>query len=320
VTFQAFWKTWKTFWFQPITPEPVALFRILLGILILQLFTVSIGDEFLNWYGSHAVVQNDTVRHFFWTSEPRFDLLLAFRSDSALQLYFYSVIVAAAFMTIGFCTRLSCVYVALALVSMHHHNPFNINGGDAFVRLMTMYLCFSNCGDCFSVDRWFAEKRNKGPLPIVAKPAWALRMIQVQLAIVYLHTFICKVNGMQWWDGTAVYFATRLEDLMRLKMPLFDSLLFCQLLSWYTLVVEFAMFTLVWIKEIRYFVLAAAFILHLGIDLAINLPVFEWAFIFALVTFIEPEDLRKTLNLIQKKMRALSSRPSNSEPPSVVQS
>ncbi len=306
MSFSAFWKAWKSFWFQPMTPEPVALFRILIGLLVLQILTVSIGSEFLNWYGSHAVVQNETVRRFFWNSEPRFDLLLAFASDSGLLVYFYSVIVAAIFMTIGFCTRLSCVYVALALVSMHHHNPFNINGGDAFVRLMTMYLCFSNCGDCFSVDRVFAEKRNKGPLPIVAKPAWALRMIQLQLAIVYLHTFICKVNGMQWWDGTAVYFATRLEDLMRLRMPLFDSLLFCQLLSWYTLIVEFAMFSLVWIKEIRYFVLAGALILHLGIDLAINLPVFEWAFIFALVTFIEPEDLRKILNLIEEKFRALS--------------
>ncbi len=304
-----------------MTPEPVALFRILIGLLILQILTVSIGSEFLNWYGSQSVVQNETIRRFFWNSEPRFDLLLAFPADRSLLIYFYSVIIAAVFMTIGLCTRLSCVYVALALVSMHHHNPFNINGGDAFVRLMTMYLCFSNCGDCFSVDRWIAEKRNKGPLPIVPKPAWALRMIQVQLAIVYMHTFICKVNGMQWWDGTAVYFATRLEDLMRLQMPLFDSLLFCQLLSWYTLVVEFAMFTLVWIKEIRYFVLAAALILHLGIDLAINLPVFEWAFIFALVTFVEPEDIRKILNRGQEKLRALkiSTPSSNSEPPSAVQ-
>ncbi len=82
------------------------------------------------------------------------------------------------------------------------------------------------------------------------------------------------------------------------------------------------MFTLVWIKEIRYFVLAAALILHLGIDLAINLPVFEWAFIFALVTFVEPEDIRKILSLGEEKLRRalkISAPSSNSEPPSVVQ-
>jgi hypothetical protein len=80
---------------------------------------------------------------------------------------------------------------------------------------------------------------------------------------------------------------------MRLKLPLFDSLAFCKFLSWYTLLVEGAMFTLVWIRELRYFVLVSAVILHLGIDFAINLPVFEWAFIFSLIAFVEPEDIRK---------------------------
>lgn len=305
MTVSAIWQAWRSFWFHPVTPESIALFRILFGLLVLQILLISIGGDFLNWYGSHAIVQAETVRRHFWNSEPRFDLLLAFPNDSSLQMYYYSVVVAAFFMTIGLCSRLSCIYVALSLISMHHHDPFNINGGDAFVRLMTMYLCFSNCGDCYSLDRLIAQKIAGHSIPIVAKPQWALRMIQIQVAIVYFHTFVCKINGQQWWDGTAVYFATRLEDLMRMRMPLFDSLLFCQLLSWYTLVVEGALFTLVWIKEFRYYVLAAAVILHLGIDFAINLPVFEWAFIFSLVSFVDPEDIRKVhqriLNRLQVK-------------------
>ena len=293
MTADKIWLAWRSFWFDPVMPYSLALLRILFGLLVLQIFLISIGGDFLDWYGNHAIVQNETIRLHFWNQQPRFDLLLAFSSDGDLLLYFYSVIVAAVFLTVGFCTRFSCIYVALALLSMHHHNPFNINGGDAFVRLMVMYLCFSNCGDCYSIDRWLSQKRAGKPVPIAAKPGWALRMIQIQIAIVYFHTFVCKVNGQQWWDGTAVYFATRLEDLMRLRMPLFDSLFFCKLLSWYTLVVEGAMFTLVWIKELRYFVLASAVILHLGIDFAINLPVFEWAFIFSLVSFVDPEDIRK---------------------------
>ncbi|MBA3859879.1 MAG: hypothetical protein C0507_23465 [Cyanobacteria bacterium PR.3.49] len=307
MTFSAFWKAWRNFWFCPVTPESVSLFRILMGLLVLQILCISIGQDFLSWYGVHALVRIDTVQQYFWIASPKFDLLLAFQNDQTLQIYFYSVIAAAVCMTIGLWTRFACIYVALALLSMHNHMPFNINGGDAFVRLMVMYLCFSNCGDCYSIDRWLAVRRSGGNVPVVAKPAWALRVIQIQLAIVYMHTFVCKVNGQQWWDGTAVYFATRLEDLMRLQMPLFDSLLFCKFLSWYTLVVEFAMFTLVWIKDLRYFVLASALILHLGIDMAINLPVFEWAFIFALVAFIDPADLRKVFNFAAAKLRGAKS-------------
>lgn len=305
MSLSAFWNAWRNFWFHPVTPESVSLFRILMGFLVLQILCISIGGDFLNWYGTNAVVQSASVQQYFWNASPKFDLLLAFPNDQALQMYFYSMIVAAACMMVGLWTRFSCIYVALALLSMHNHTPFNINGGDAFVRLMVMYLCFSNCGDCYSIDRWMAVKRSGGDLPVVAKSIWALRVIQIQLAIVYMHTFICKVNGQQWWDGTAVYFATRLEDLMRLRIPLFDSLLFCKFLSWYTLVVEFSMFTLVWIKELRYFVLASALVLHLGIDMAINLPVFEWAFIFALVTFVDPEDLRKFFHFVETKIEGV---------------
>lgn len=291
MSLRSFWNAWRHFWFTPATPEPLALFRILLGALLLQLLLVSIGGDFLNWYGTKSIVDIDTVRQVYWTGQPRFDMLVAFTTDQQRLTYFYSVVVAAFFVMFGFCTRISCIYVALAIISFHHHDPFNINGGDAFVRLMAIYLCFSNCGDCYSIDRFIAKRKNP-QLPVPAKAPWAVRMIQIQICIVYFHTFLCKVNGTQWWDGTAVYYATRLEDLMRIPNPLFNSLLFCKLLSWYTLVVEGSMCTLVWIKELRYFVLASALILHLGIDLAINLPVFEWAFIFALVTFVSPEDLR----------------------------
>lgn len=304
MTLSLCWRVWRAFWFHPVMPQSQAIFRILFGLLVLQILLVSIGSNFLDWYGSRAIVQNETVRRHFWNLQPQFDLLLAFGSDSSLMGYYYSVVAAALCLTVGFCTRLSCIYVALALISMHHHDPFNINGGDAFVRLMIMYLCFSNCGDCFSVDRFISQKRAGHILPVVAKPGWALRLIQIQIAIVYFHTFVCKVNGQQWWDGTAVYFATRLEDLMRLKMPLFDSLAFCKFLSWYTLAVEGAMFTLVWIKELRYFVLASAVILHLGIDFAINLPVFEWAFIFSLVAFVEPSDIQKLHAQVVARMGA----------------
>ncbi|PZM79040.1 MAG: hypothetical protein DKT66_21385 [Candidatus Melainabacteria bacterium] len=312
MTWRSFWNAWRNFWFCPVTAEPMAVFRILLGLLILQILIISIGGDFLDWYGTHAIVQNETVRTHYWNLQPRFDLLLLFPSDDGLRLYYYSIVAAAIFMTVGFCTRISCIYVALALISMHHHDPFNINGGDAFVRLMSMYICFAPCGDCFSLDRLIAERRAGHKLPVVAKSAWPLRLIQMQIAIVYFHTFVCKVNGTQWWDGTAVYFATRLEDLMRLRMPLFDSLLFCQLLSWYTLLVEGAMFTLVWIKELRYFVLASAVILHLGIDFAINLPVFEWAFISALIVFVEPDDIRK---LHERVLQKLTTKPAHIKTP-----
>jgi hypothetical protein len=53
-------------------------------------------------------------------------------------------------------------------------------------------------------------------------------------------------------------------------------------------------------------VLAAALILHLGIDATINLPVFEWAFIAGLITFVDAEDLDKVAPFLKSKAYALA--------------
>lgn len=294
------WKAWSDFWFRPATPEPVALFRILFGLLMLQVLLVHLGGDFLTWYGSSSIVSAQEVRDSFWIKEPRFDLfLLLGNNDQLITYYYYALVFFALCLTAGFMTRFSAAFIALSLISMHHHCPFNINGGDAFLRLTSLWLMFSNAGECYSVDAWIRRKKEPDWQPS-AKPPWAQRMIQMQLALVYCQTFWLKLSGQQWVDGTAVYYATRLQDLGRFPLPLFDSLLFCKLLSWGTLVIELAMWTVVWIKEFRYYTLLGALLLHLGIDYAINLPVFEWAFIVALVTFVEPEDCRKAVDWIMK--------------------
>lgn len=309
------WKAWRSFWFQPTTAEPISAFRIFFGLLVLQTLLVHVGDDFFFWYGTNSVVSFDAIKEFFWNGEPRFDLLLLFPTDQSRLVFYYSVVVAAFCVTFGICFRLTAVYLALCLISMHNHMPFNNNGGDSFLKLTGIFLACSNAGDCFSVDRRLAKWRNPSLPDAPPKSPWATRMIQVQLSIVYYSTFCAKIGGTQWWEGTAVYYATRLQDLQRIYLPLADSLIFCKLLSWYTLIVEFAMWTFVWLKEFRYPVLFSALCLHLGIDLAINLPVFEWAFIIGLITFVEPVDVRKAHSFMQSKFFPESANsPSSSQP------
>lgn len=291
MTLKALWQGWRKFWFEPQSVLPLALYRILLNLLVLQMLLIHVGNDFLTWYGPNAIVPLEAVKQHFWNNEPRFDVLLIFpQQDSWYVGYYISLVIAAVFSAIGFCTRYSVLYVCLGLISLHHHDPYNINGGDSFLRLTSIWLAMSPCGEALSVDNLIKRRRGV-PTSRIHCP-WAMRMIQVQLAIAYCDTFWCKVVGSQWLDGTAVYYATRLDDMLKVDIPfLFDNLFFCQLLSWGTLVIEGAMWTLVWFKETRYICLVGALCLHLGIDLSINLPVFEWAFIFCLVTFIEPVDL-----------------------------
>lgn len=302
------WKSWSKFWFEPISPKPIALFRIFWGLLILQTFLIHVGGDFLTWYGTKSVIPLESVKQSFWWNQPRFDILLLFPQDDFwLICYFITFIIAAIFVVIGFGTRYSVAYVVLGIISFHNHMPFNINGGDTFMRLVGIFLIFSSCGYAYSIDNWIAKRKGL-EVPEKACP-WGQRMIQIQLAIAYCDTFWCKFSGVQWLDGTAVYYATHLQDLQRIPIPfLFENLFFCKILSWFTLVIEIAIWTLVWIKECRYWVLLATFFLHFGIDMAINLPVFEWAFIATLITFVEGEDLDKALDFAKVKLELLKAK------------
>jgi hypothetical protein len=75
----------------------------------------------------------------------------------------------------------------------------------------------------------------------------------------------------------------------------FEHMWTIKLWSWFTLVVELALGTLVWIKELRYPVLLAGILLHLGIDYSMNIPLFALVMISAYVTFVDPSDLERWL-------------------------
>ena len=133
-------------------------------------------------------------------------------------------------------------------------------------------------------------------------------MIQIQTAVVYFATFYWKTLGRTWLNGTAVYYVLHLVEDRHFPLPAIDNLFVLTLLTWGTLAIEFSMGTLVWFRELRYPVLLAALCLHMGIEYALNIPLFEWISIAPYVTFIYPEDLSRARNRRYPAPRASADR------------
>jgi predicted DCC family thiol-disulfide oxidoreductase YuxK len=124
-------------------------------------------------------------------------------------------------------------------------------------------------------------------------------LMQVQLTIAYFHAFITKMEGDRWQNGTAVYFASRYDDIMRFPLPiLLDNLFIINALTFGTLVVEFALATFIWWRPARYWVMLFGLGLHAGIEYTMNLPMFQWLFMTSYFLFIYPEDLTKVMDKI----------------------
>ena len=300
----------KSFFFKEQSPTPVALFRIFFGFFVLQVSLAEILPNFYCFFGQKALIDIATIARNWWQPTPVFDAFLLLPAGDIYRLAFFFVFLFFALcLTIGFQTRLSAIIVYLGLLTLDRQNPFILDGGDDFMRIMSFLLVFSAAGEAYSIDRMIKAKRagcKLSELPPALVAPWAQRMIQIQISLIYLSTFLAKIIGPQWQNGTAVYYASQLVDFARLPLPWLTTNYFgYQFLNYYTLIAELAMGTLVWIKPLRYPILVMAALFHAGVDLTMNLPCFEWLFVCSYINFIAPPDLQKVLYRLQQMISRL---------------
>jgi hypothetical protein len=292
VIVRRFISAWDRFLFEPISPVPIGVYRIFFGLLVLAngLFLL---PDVVTFFGEHGVLpMADALRY---TGTRRINVLAWLPNEPAWLYAFFAIyLIACATLTIGFFTRTSAAIVLVSLATLAHRNMVVLNSADTFLRVASFCLVFSAAGRALSVDRWLRVRRAFEPPgdPPAAAP-WAQRLIQIQLAIAYLATVRWKLAGFTWRDGTAVYYATRLHEFDRFPVPyLFDHLLTIKLMTWGTLAVELALGTLIWVRPLRYPVLLAGLLLHLGLEYSMNIQLFQWVMISAFVLFTDPRDWR----------------------------
>lgn len=289
---------WHTFWFKAESPAPVCIFRILLGVLVLVcgLFWI---PNLPNFFGPRALTSAQTIQEY--EHGPRFSLFFILpQNEPVMVAIFIVLMVSALCTTLGVYTRASLIVLFTCLVSFHHRNPTILHSGDTLLRIFAFLLIFAPCGAMFSLDQ-FWKRSDISQIWEIRYPVWPQRLMQLQIAAVYCQAFWSKLGGETWRDGTAVYYVSRLEEFSRFSIPyVFDHLWTCQLLTWGTLGIEFALWTLVWIKGLRYYVLLAGIALHAGIEWTMNIPLFEYIMVASYINFVSSEDLKKVLEKTKK--------------------
>ncbi len=285
-------RAWNGFFFRPQSPVPIALFRIVYGLLVIADLLLLRGD-WQNWFGAHSFVSMETMRRM--AAGPRINLFVWIaHSDFWIEALFWLALVAAVCLTIGLLTRASSVAVFVAIASLHQRNLFILHSGDTLMRVTGFFLMFAPAGAAFSVDRLIRIWKGKEGLEIQPRAPWAQRMIQIQVALAYFVTFYIKSQGRSWIGGTAIYYVLRLDEFRHFPLPaFFQDPLIVRLATWGTLAVEFALGALVWFKELRYWVLLAGLLLHLSLEYSMNVPLFQWMIVATYITFVEPEDLAR---------------------------
>jgi Vitamin K-dependent gamma-carboxylase len=295
VKFKTLREGWNSFFFTPQSPTPIALFRIIYGLLVIATLALLHGD-WLAWYGPNAWTSLHTMH--LLEPGPRLSLFSILPpSNSWIEIFFWVFLLSAVLLTIGFFTRTSTAIVFLCLASIDQRNLFITHGGDTFLRVAGFFLIFAPAGAAISVDRFLRMRSGKEGAEIALRAPWAQRMIQLELALVYFATFCWKAKGVMWVQGTALYYVYHLDEIRRFYLPhwMMQPVLL-KLGSWYALVLEFSLGILIWFREIRYYLLALGVLFHLSIEYSLNLPLFQWDILSAYVLFIDPRDLSQFWN------------------------
>jgi len=279
----------ESFFFKPIDAWPLAVFRLLHGAVVALTLLLLFPEREL-WFSERGILTQ--LGAFELYPEARINILAWFPGIGSLGLaaYLLALVCLAAMSGVGLYPRLSAALLYLGLTSLHHRNPMIMNGGDTLLRVTCFWLIFAPP---------FASIRSARQEPLNVEP-WTLRMIQLQLAIVYLSGGIYKLIGAQWRGGSAIYYATRHFELRRWDPWPFSWVLsqpaLVQLMTWTVLAFELLFPFLIWSPRFRRPLLITGLLIHGGLEILFNLPMFQWAVFACYAAFsLRPARLTRSL-------------------------
>ena len=298
---------WQRFWFEPESVSTLAVCRIGFGIVALG-WTLSLAPDLVSFFGRRGVLP----------AQPENRYWIGVLSPAAPSWAVYTVwailLVTSVCLILGAWTRLASILVFVGILSFERRNPFIFNAGDVLVRNLSFYLMLAPAGAALSVDAWRRARDAFWEFP--KRAPWALRLIQVQLSVVYASTVWAKVRGNDWNNGTAVSYALRLDDLARFHVPswIATNVTLSNLMTFGTLAIEASIAVLVWNRKLRPWVLGAGVIMHLSIAINIMIGFFSTAMFVAYMAFVPPESMERFLTRVRARRARRRSTPSVAAP------
>jgi len=286
MTFQrvlsGFWR-WVT---EPVSPLPLATFRILFG-LVLLLNGAFLFQDLDMWFETNGIFPLSLARSMIGNNRLNVFLQLG-DSHAIVSTVFWIYMAASALLMVGLFPRRMALIAYIALASFGHRNLYILHSGDTFIRVASFLMIFAPSGAAWSVESLIRGY----PLKSI-NPA-AFRALQFQVCLLYAAAFCFKAKGAAWMNGSSVYIVQQLTEFQRFPVPDFMRTPFMsKVLTWSTLAIEGGFPLLVWFRDTRLIVILLMVLMHLGIEFSMNIQLFEWTLISAMALFLNENEIRR---------------------------
>jgi HTTM domain len=290
---------WNRFWFEPVSTAPLAVFRIVFG-LILFFWSLSLLPELSAFFTKAGILPAQP--HYAGDLRMEWGLLGIFPSKTAVIVVWAALLAASVALTLGLFSQLAAAVAFVGLMALQRRDPYVFNSGDVLLRLVAFYLIFAPSSASLSFLRLL--RRRGEPWRFPARAAWPMRLLQLQFSAIYLFAVWAKVRGITWNNGTAVSYALRITDLQRFPVPGFvaHSLVLSNLLTYGTLVIELSLAVLVWNRRARPWVLLAGLALHLGIEYSVRVGFFGLAIASLYLLWVPAERVEAFFRALERRL------------------
>lgn len=260
-------------WTEPVRAERLAALRIgFAAVLLLDILACYLPltrDFFgLGSLGSPEVFAPQASNWYRWSILGGIQDPLVFHA--ALVLW----AVTAICLLVGYIPRLSAALAWAMSIAVMNVNPYLHNSGDNVRTITLFYLMLSPCAAAWSI-KTFAARRKTGQDEPVYVPAWPVRLLFVQLALIYFLNGIYKLSGSEWRDGQIMYsvlanLAWTRFSFAEVSWPTWAI----QAMTWSTMVFELGFPLWMMIPRVRVLAACVGVLFHLGTAVLLQLGPF----------------------------------------------
>ena len=303
---------WDRFWFTPADPATYCVIRVFAGLMLFYthlVWTLDLVAFFgpTPWLSVEALRQSIPagMQSYAWS------YLFYVQSPWLLWTLHIAALVALAMFALGLFSRVTSVLAFVITVSYCNRVPAALFGLDQINSMLALYLMIGPSGAYYSLDRLIARRR-EGEAPVEPRtPSEAqqelrppsvtanigIRLIQLHMCVIYLSAGLGKLQGISWWDGTAMWLSVANLEYQSIDMTwLAHYPLLLNLLTHITIAWEVSYAVFIWPRLTRPIVIALAIPLHLGIACFLGMITFGLVMLIANLAFVSPSLVRAVIN------------------------
>jgi hypothetical protein len=287
-------RAWNRFCFEPVSARPLAVFRIVYGLLMIAYLALMV-DEFDYWYTGRGFLRGIEVREA--AGPLRFSPLQYVEDSLTPRLVLAGTFAAALGLMLGWQTRLMSIALYLGLLALYHRNIASSGGTDAVPLILAFHLMLCPSGAAYSLDARRRRMADRNVCPTIVP--WGLRLLQVQVCVIYFQSCAVKCQGPTWFNGTAVHYVLFNDEFNYFALGWLGGYpLVVNFMTHGALLIEFALAFWLWFRPTRRWAILGGVLLHAGIRPMLNVPGFGEFMCATYLTFLDADEMAAVLGAL----------------------